>query len=226
MPQERDFSLDLVGAGKLAKAIPAKAWDKLVTTACDTFTQCIAPITATTGGLGRLIQARFDRLVDAQKVIAAEVVSRASKKASAKRKQDARPPKASLVVTVIEASSLETDETLRELWANLLAQEFIDGTVHPEFVRTLSRMTASDAKALAGFASVGKRTLSRTKINVFVRSLVHVGLLGFEERSIFVTEHLASLHLIEKLGGIWNLSATGRAFIEAVSDPSLDLQEK
>jgi adenine C2-methylase RlmN of 23S rRNA A2503 and tRNA A37 len=31
----------------------------------------MAPITVTTSGFGRLIQARFDRMIDAQKVLAA-----------------------------------------------------------------------------------------------------------------------------------------------------------
>jgi hypothetical protein len=158
-------------------------------------------------------------------VIAAEVVSRASKKASAKRREGARPPKASLVVAAIEASSMETDETLRELWANLLAQELIDSTVHPEFARILERLTASDAQVLAKIASEGKRTISRAKINVFAKSLVHVGLLQVQERTSFVTEHLADLNLIEKVDGLWNLTATRHAFIEAVSDPSLEQQE-
>jgi hypothetical protein len=65
-------SLDLTGVGKLAKAIPPSSWNKIVKTACDTFTSIIAPITATTTGLGRLIQAKFDGMVDAQKVLAAD----------------------------------------------------------------------------------------------------------------------------------------------------------
>ncbi|WP_238115046.1 hypothetical protein [Vibrio cincinnatiensis] len=46
--------LDIVGIGKLAKAIPEKSWNKVVATACETFEKCLAPITETTGGIGRL----------------------------------------------------------------------------------------------------------------------------------------------------------------------------
>src|SRR5205814_7547549 len=78
-----DNSLDSVGVGKLAKAIPQKAWLAVVETACETFRSCIAPITKTTSGIGRLIDAKFDRLVDAEKILAADVMSRATEKAHA-----------------------------------------------------------------------------------------------------------------------------------------------
>jgi hypothetical protein len=59
--------LDIVGIGKAARAIPAKAWTTVVETACEIFKQLLAPITGTTTGLGRLIEAKFDRLVDAER---------------------------------------------------------------------------------------------------------------------------------------------------------------
>jgi len=34
-----DGSLDLTGLGKVAKAIPASSWNKIVKTACETFSQ-------------------------------------------------------------------------------------------------------------------------------------------------------------------------------------------
>ena len=43
-----DSGLDLTGAGALANAIPKKGWKKLIDTACDTFSDLIAPITMTT----------------------------------------------------------------------------------------------------------------------------------------------------------------------------------
>ena len=225
MPEQRDLSLDLVGAGKLAQAIPARAWDRLVTTACETFTQCLAPITATTSGAGRLIQARFDRLVDAQKVLAAETLSRASRKAANRRTGTPRAPKTSVIIAAIEASSVETDETVRELWANLLAHEFIHAGVHPEFPRILSRMSSSDARTLAKIASEGKRRLSRVKLNIFLKSLVHVGLVGVTEGTNFSLEHLAGLNVIHREEGIWNLTEIGRAFIDTVSNPELGGEE-
>ena len=75
-----DKGLDLIGIGKAMQAIPDKSWEQLTKTACKTFEQCLAPITQTTSGLGRLIKSKFDRLVDVEKVMAAEAVERAKKK--------------------------------------------------------------------------------------------------------------------------------------------------
>lgn len=220
MAEIEDRSLDLVGVGKLAQAIPDTAWEKLVETACQTFTQIFSPITATTGGLGRLIQAKFDRLIEPQKVLAAEVVSRANEKAKS-RSGKGVPPKAPIVLAVLEASSIETDETLRDLWANLLAREMLSGMVHPEFTRTLSRLSSYDAQVLAEIATRPKPTVNDARASIFKKSLVRIGVLSLIEGTGFSQELLASLNLIHKPEGLWDLTATGRAFIEAVSDPSI-----
>jgi hypothetical protein len=226
---DRDSSVDLIGAGKLAKAIPPKAWEKLVTTACDTFTRVLAPITQTTSGLGRLIQAWFDRLVDAQKVLAAETLSTASSRASSVKRQKARQPSGSIMIAALTAASTETNETLRDLWSNLLAQEISGGEVHPEFVDILKRISVSDAKVLAKIARQGNRTLSRVAMHAFrktlIRTLVAIDLGEFSEGASFSHEHLARLNLIERRDGLWNLTLTGRAFIEAVSDPTVLVEE-
>ena len=132
-----DNSLDVTGVGKIAKAIPAKAWSRLVETACTTFEQCLAPITSTNSGIGRLIQAKFDRLADVEKVLAADVLLRATQRATSAAKHPSSSMKSSIVVAVLEHAGSETDVNLRELWANLLAQEITSGDVHPEVVRIL-----------------------------------------------------------------------------------------
>jgi len=221
MTSDSDSSLDLTGMGKLAKAIPPKAWDKLVTTACETFKECVAPITATTGGLGRLIDAWFDRLVDAQKVLAADTMSKAAKKASTAQKQRKAQSSGSVMIAALAAASNETNDSLRELWSNLLAQEMAAGEVHPEFVEILKRMTVSDAKTLAQVAKQGDRTISRLALNIFLKTLIRADLVHFTEGSSFSHEQLEKLNLIGPREGLWNLTATGHAFIEAVSDPSV-----
>ena len=147
-----DNSLDLTGVGKLAKAIPPKAWSQIVDTACTTFRDAIAPFTATTSGVGRLITAKFDRLVDAEKVLAAENMDKASKKVFASKKKPSGTAKPPIIAAAVEASGNETDLLLRELWSNLLAQEILTGNVHPEFPRILTRMAAHDAQLLATIA--------------------------------------------------------------------------
>ena len=122
-----DKSLDVTGAGKIAKAIPAKAWTRLVDTACNTFEQCLAPLTATTSGVGRFIQAKFDRMVEAEKVLAADILEKATQRASTAEVRPSGPIQANVVVAVLDQAGQQTDVNLRELWANLLAQEIVGG---------------------------------------------------------------------------------------------------
>jgi len=216
-----DSSLDIVGIGKLAEAVPDQVWTSLVDTACITFKQLILPITAITSGTGRLIEAKFDRLVDAEKVIASQTISRATEKASLSSRKRKNEPKPSIILKVIEDSSAEVDKTLRELWTNLVANEFVDGSVHPEFVRILSRLSAVDAQRLIEIAQ--KSELKMPKIALEILNLIvrQIG-LSQDEPTTFIDVHLSTLNLIEKSDGIWKLTITGRAFLESVSDPSIE----
>lgn len=218
---------DLVGAGKLAKAIPQKAWIQAVDTACSVFKDCVSPITATTSGIGRLIQAKFDNLVDAEKVLVAENIEKATEKVRNSGKQRKSAPKGSILAGAIEASAVETNDVMRELWSNLMAQEMLEGTVHPEFVSTLKRMNSADAQRLAQFGQKDTAPEVQKIVKLFARtiklSMVGVG-LEFEfpgEPDDFITEHLTNLNLIRKVSGRWDLTHTGREFIKAVSDPEL-----
>jgi hypothetical protein len=138
MADEADTSFDLVGVGRAMKAIPATAWQRLVDTACDTFESLIAPVTESAAGVGRLVQAKFDKLVDVEKVLAAEAVATASKKAKATGRKT-QAPRAQILLQVIEHASQEADIGVRELWSNLLAHEMLSNGVHPEIGRVLGR---------------------------------------------------------------------------------------
>jgi len=181
----------------------------------------ISPLTAITSGTGRLIEAKFDRLVDAEKVIASQTISRATEKASLSSRKRKNEPKPSIILKVIEDSSAEVDKTLRELWTNLVANEFVDGSVHPEFVRILSRLSAVDAQRLIEIAQ--KSELKMPKIALEILNLIvrQIG-LSQDEPTTFIDVHLSTLNLIEKSDGIWKLTITGRAFLESVSDPSIE----
>jgi len=219
-----DTSLDVTGLGKLAKAIPAKAWTTIVDTACATFRDAMAPFTATTSGIGRLIEARFDRLVDAEKVLAAANVSKATQKAAKAKKPPSGNAKASIVIAAIQASGCETDSVLRELWSNLLAQELVAGSVHPEFPHVLSRLSSYDARILAW---VGQREKDKTAtikraLASMVANTASLGFIEIKAEATFNTEQLIKLNLIQEERASWSLTHTGRAFIQAVSDPSLE----
>ena len=166
-----DKSLDVTGAGKIAKAIPAKAWTRLVDTACNTFEQCLAPLTATTSGVGRFIQAKFDRMVEAEKVLAADILEKATQRASTAEVRPSGPIQANVVVAVLDQAGQQTDVNLRELWANLLAQEIVGGDVHPEVVRILSRLTAQEAQVLAELAEQRKDCSLQVVLKSFTKAL-------------------------------------------------------
>lgn len=216
--------LDIVGAGKIAQAIPQKAWIQLVETACSTFKSALAPITSTTSGVGRLIEAKFDRLVDAEKLLASEMMARATAKIIESKRKPTGNAKASIVIAAIEASACETDAVIRELWSNLVAQEITEGKVHPEFPRVLSRLSASDAKLLAQIAGQEKdKSLGfKLAIKKFTASISILGasieLFDPEDDSTFAHEQLSNLNLIRRIQGHWSLSLTGKAFIQSVSD--------
>lgn len=220
----KETGLDIVGVGKFAKAIPQKAWVQVVDTACKTFREAIAPFTALTSGTGRLIEAKFDRLVDAEKVLAAEAMAKAQEKIAQSKKKGAGKAKANIVITAIEATATETDVVIRELWSNLLAQEIVNGNVHPEFPRILSRLSASDAQLLAQVAERQKNKSAQLKIAIkkFSASISIFGiaaeLMQPDEEGSFAHEHLASLNLVRRKEGTWGLTLTGKAFIQSVSD--------
>ncbi len=224
-----DKSLDVTGAGKIAKAIPAKAWTRLVDTACSTFEQCLAPLTATTSGIGRLIQAKFDRMVEAEKILAVDVLARAAKRANFAAPSPSPALKANIVVSVLEQAGSETDVNLRELWANLLAQEIVGGDVHPEVVKILSRLTAQEAQVLAELAETNKDSAFQVAVSSFVNALdtkLSVSIFGIKvsarrrRHSNFSEALLENLGLIEKFEGNWVLSTIGEEFVRSVAGPA------
>ena len=217
-----ETSLDVAGVGKLAKAIPAKAWTQLVDTACTTFREAMAPLTATTSGLGRLITAKFDRLVEAEKVLAAETMATAQRKVATSKRGTTQQPNANIVVAALDNSACQTDPILRELWANLLAQELVTGSVHPEFPHILARLSAAEAQLLAHIAEREnskneelKRIVTKFSASFFGVSLSVIGSEGIS----FAHEHLHQLNLITDSDRVWRLTLTGRAFIAAVTEP-------
>ena len=230
--------LDIVGAGKLAEAIPAESWNQVVNTACNTFKSLLAPLTSVTSGTGRLISARFDRLVDGEKLLATQMLESASKKASDSTSKSDKAPRASMIIKVIEASSTETDETLQELWSNLLANELVDNSIHPEFIQILSRLSSTDAYRLIELAERSdppKKVTLSFKIFGFELNLRDI----VEEPTDFTNIHLSNLGLIErptveviKNGRIeyhsavyWSLTVVGEAFISAVTNPAIESAE-
>jgi hypothetical protein len=224
---EESTGLDLVGIGKLAQAIPDTAWKKLVDTACDTFSRTITPLTATTVGLGRLIEAKFDGMVEAQKIYAADTIQRAQNKIEQANKGVSKRAKSAVLINAIEKSSIETDESLRQVWANLIANEFLEGQVHPEFPRVLERLSYEDALVFLEIAEKSKKDKVKIAISSIALSLPFVGTLRvlLNEEIDFHREHLRNLHLVYVSDGNWYVTLFGEEFLRAVADPSFSSQE-
>ena len=129
---------------------PKEAWIIAVKNATEVVREVLAPLTSTTIGLGRLIQAKFDGMVEVQKVLAADVLRRTQSKIADKPVRPTFNP--AVVIAALEESSKQAEEEIREMWASLLAEELIEGGVHPELVRALSRMTSKDAEKLRTIA--------------------------------------------------------------------------
>ncbi len=220
-----DKSLDITGMGKLAKAIPASSWNRLVKTACDTFSNLLSPITAATTGLGRLIHAKFDGMVDAQKILAADSVRRAKGKVENSGRKPKGNPKSVILIKAIESASNETDNNLRDIWANLIANEILDNQVHPEFPKTLERLSSNDAVTLADIAEESRKDSVKkaTRAVIYGLNIMGVSFSALvEEDSDFSREHLRNLNIITKSSGQWRLTLFGEEFLKAVADPAFE----
>ncbi|WP_167631922.1 Abi-alpha family protein [Mariprofundus ferrooxydans] len=230
-----DKGIDLTGIGEVAKAIPEQSWNQLVSTACEAFQKTLAPITELTGGLGRLISAKFDRLIDAEKILAADTMQRASEKVARANKRPSGNAKPGVITSVITESSKQTDINLRDLWANLLAQELIDGSVHPEVVSILARISSEDAQTLARIAEQNPYSEYVTSFSSSLFGMqsdnetsMSASMFGLKvsarkrSRFSFSEKFLESLNLIEREGRSWILTPIGEGFIASVSEPEED----
>lgn len=221
-----DKSLDLTGVGKLAEAVPPESWNRLVRTACDTFSDLIAPISELTYGLGQLIQAKFEGMADAQRVLAADAVRRARDKVAASGRVPSGKPKARVLLASLDGAAIETDDDIRGLWANLIANELVDNSVHPEFPGILGRLSSSDAVALAQVGERSPKDPVQRAVRAAAEALQIMGTgisLVLNEGSDFSRQHLYNLHLIVQQSGRWTLTLVGEQFLNAVADPAFEV---
>ena len=204
---------------EITKNVPKEAWSQLTKTACATFDKLIYPLTATTEGIGRLIEIRFSKLQDEQKIIAAKCIEEAYQKvdASDAPSNEKVVVKPAVIYEALENTDNQTDQTIRTLWANLLANEFIEGSVHPEIARLLSQITSKDALLLLGVTQKDNSTSLTIKVLKALASKTTLGI--FDERKTFNHVHLENIGLIYKLENVWILTTAGRELMRCVSDP-------
>lgn len=200
----------------VAKALPKEAWNQLTKSACSTFEKIIYPLTATTAGIGKLIQTRFEKLNVQQQIIAAKCIQETKEKIENIKPKEHVAIKPLVVYEALESTDQQTDETIRSLWSNLLAKEFTEGSVHPEIAKLLSQITSQDAILLLEIAEKDTGPIPVMVLKALA-SKITLGLTN-EKRS-FNHVHLKKLGLIQELEFVWCLTTTGREFMRCVSDP-------
>lgn len=141
------MSNDLKTVSTIAESIPSEAWSELVGCATELMRKLCSPITSTTEGIGKLIEARFEKYTQAEKVLAGDTIHRACEIAKKYHRESSSKPNPKIIVEILENTRVETDQELRNIWANILASELTIGSVHPEIPNTLKRMSNADAKA-------------------------------------------------------------------------------
>ncbi len=144
--------IDLVGLGKLAKAIPPEVYKQTTKSALRTFESLVAPFTQTTDGVGRLIRQTFDNWVEVRKALGTYALKQALIRAKARADKQGQvllpPAHPKTFIRALEESSEETDSVVHDMWVNLLASQFVDRNSHPRFVSILSDLAPEDARLL------------------------------------------------------------------------------
>lgn len=145
-------SLDLLGLGKLAKAIPPEVYTRTTATVLSMLEQLASPVTEITAGSGRYIRQKFDNMVETEKALASYTLEKAIRKAEEKAQITGRivhpPASTKTFVKAIEEASKESEPLLHEMWTNLIASQLIEETCHPHFVQILSHFSPAEAMLL------------------------------------------------------------------------------
>jgi hypothetical protein len=199
---------------EILTSAPPEAWVTAVNTASDIVRDVLAPLTSTTAGLGRLIQAKFDGLIEVERVLAADTLRRTNEKilaTQATMKPDFNP---AVVLPSMEESAWQMEEEMRDLWANLLARELTVGGIHPELPRVLGRLTPEDAMELVEIAQGARsfRFLSRARSKPRGRPW----LIRKREPSLS-HEILRAAGLVERDDTGTKVTVLGRALLAAVA---------
>jgi len=197
--------------GSIAKILPTEALNQLAQTVCETFEKIIYPITATTEGIGKLIQTKFESLNIQQQIIATKCFQETKEKIDRiDDKKEHVVIKPLVIYEALDSTEQQTDETMRSLWSNLLAREFTDGSVHPEIAKLLSKITSQDAIVL-------NRIAIFKDVNEKEQTFNHIHLMNLDLINDIYINKVTPTAIIPERG--WSLSITGEEFIRCVSDP-------
>ncbi|MDN3609810.1 hypothetical protein ACFFUP_16005 [Vibrio ostreicida] len=194
------------------KEIPKEVWGASV----EVINKLIYPITATTVGIGKLIEQKFSTLNDVQKLIAEQTLREAADKISKANKSDFTNVvvKPQVIYTVLENSDSQSDDFIRSLWANVTARELSEGSVHPEIVRLFAKLTAPDLMVLTELYAENS---SVTKM--LFKTLSSAYTLGISrDPKSFHHVYLSDLGLIDDVSGKWFITTKGKELMRCIGE--------
>ncbi|WP_439827620.1 hypothetical protein [Aeromonas enteropelogenes] len=196
----------------MLKNIPKEVWG----TTIDIINKLIYPITATTVGIGKLIENKFNSLSDVQKIIAEQTLRETAEKIrnSGVKDFDSVVVKPQIIYTVLENTDSQSDDFIRSLWSNLTAREMSEGSIHPEIARTFAKLTAPDLVVLSELYS---KNSSVTKL--IFQALASTYTLGItRDPKSFHHVYLSDLGLITDISGKWLVTIKGKELMRCIAE--------
>jgi len=194
------------------KEVPKEVWSASV----EVINKLIYPITATTVGVGKLIEQKFSTLNEVQKLIAEQTLREATDKISKANNNNFTNVvvKPQIIYTVLDNSDSQSDDFIRSLWANVTARELSEGSVHPEIVRLFTKLTAPDLMILTKLYS---ENVTITKM--LFKALSSTYTLGiYRDLKSFHHVYLSDLGLIDEVSGKWFITIKGKELMRCISE--------
>jgi hypothetical protein len=194
--------------------LPKEAWMQLVDVSTKTFIKLVYPLTATTEGVGKLIEQKFNKLESANKVIAAECIKRAQEKVDKSGiKQENIVIKPIIFSEAFKNTDQQSDPRMLEVWSNALAREITEGSVHPEIAKIIGKLTAEDISIL--FSTLENNSTFGMS---FIKSISRVNTdEALEKNGSFNYIYLSEIGLIESRANQWFCTTKGKALAKSIN---------
>lgn len=196
----------------IVRGIPKEVWGAVT----DVIKELLYPITATTAGVGKLIEQKFSTLNEVQKIIAEQTLREAAEKAKQSNNKEFSNVivKPQVIYVVLESSDSQSDDSIRALWSNLAAREFTEGSVHPEIARVLSKLTAGDLLVLSEHF-----VEQSSKVKFVLKGLASVYTLGLmADKKSFNHIYLQELGLLKDVSGKWVCTVKGKELMRCLGE--------
>jgi hypothetical protein len=196
----------------IPSSIPKEVWGALIIV----IEKLIYPITATTVGVGKLIEFKFKQLNEIQKIIAEKTLQDAVEKVknSPQKDFDNVTVKPEVICVTLDNTDSQVDDNMRNLWSNLTARELSEGSIHPEIARLLAKLTKEDLVVLSDIA---EKDASLPKL--FITALASAYTFGvLRNKKSFHHVYLRKLGLIDDVSGKWFLTTFGRELIRSIKE--------